>query len=196
VTDPIRRLITQLSRLPGVGEKTATRLAFHILRDSKDLARDLAEALVEVSEEVQLCSVCCNLAAADPCAVCADTRRDESVICVVEQPQDLLAVEQSGEFQGTFHVLHGALSPLDGVGPDQIHVKELLARLGGDAITEVILATNPTVEGEATALYLAKLIRPLEIRVTRIAQGISVGSELEYTDGGTIARALQNRREI
>ncbi len=196
MTDPIRRLITQLSRLPGIGEKTATRLAFHILRDSKDLARDLAEALVEVSEEVQLCSVCCNLAAADPCAVCADARRDESVVCVVEQPQDLLAVEQSGEFQGTFHVLHGALSPLDGVGPDQIHVKELLARLGGDTVTEVILATNPTVEGEATALYLARLIRPLEIRVTRIAQGISVGSELEYTDGGTIARALQNRREI
>lgn len=196
MTDPIRRLITQLSRLPGVGEKTATRLAFHILRDSKDLARDLAEALVEVTAEVQLCSVCCNLAAADPCAVCADTRRDASVMCVVEQPQDLLAVEQSGEFQGTFHVLHGALSPLDGVGPDQIHVKELLARLGGDEVTEVILATNPTVEGEATALYLARLIRPLEIRVTRIAQGISVGSELEYTDGGTIARALQNRREI
>jgi len=196
VTDPIRRLVTQLSRLPGIGEKTATRLAFHILRDRKELAQDLAAALVEVSQEVQLCSVCCNLAATDPCPVCSDARRDVSLVCVVEQPQDLMAVDSSGEFQGGFHVLHGALSPLDGVGPDQIHVKELLVRLGSGDVTEVILATNPTVEGEATALYLAKLIRPLDIRVTRIAQGISVGSELEYTDGGTIARALQNRQEI
>lgn len=196
MTDPIRRLVTQLSRLPGIGEKTATRLAFHILRDRRELAQELAAALVEVSQEVRLCSVCCNLAATDPCPVCSDTRRDASVVCVVEQPQDLMAVDSSGEFQGGFHVLHGALSPLDGVGPEQLHVKELLARLGSGDVTEVILATNPTVEGEATALYLAKLIRPLEIRVTRIAQGISVGSELEYTDGGTIARALQNRQEM
>jgi len=196
VTDPIKRLVGQLSRLPGVGEKTATRLAFHILRSKSDLAQDLAEALTDVAEQVQLCSVCCNLSGTDPCAICSEPRRDPALICVVEQPQDLLAVERSGEFPGTFHVLHGALSPLDGVGPDDIHVKELLGRVGGDGPKEVILATNPTVEGEATALYLAKLLKPVGVKVTRIAQGVSVGAELEYTDGGTIARALQNRQEI
>ncbi len=194
--DPVRRLVDQLTRLPSVGEKTATRLAYHILRDRGDLARDLADALVSVSQDVRLCSICCNLSGTDPCPICAEPRRDTGLVCVVEQPQDIPAVEQSGEFTGTFHVLHGALSPLDGVGPEEIHVAELLARVRDGGPTEIILATNPTVEGEATALYLAKLLKPLDIRVTRIAQGISVGSELEYTDGGTIARALRNRQEI
>lgn len=196
MTDPIRQLIGQLSRLPGIGEKTAMRLAFHILRSRSNLATDLAEALTAVAEEVQLCSECCNLSASDPCAICADPRRDRTVICVVEQPQDLLAVDRSGEFRGRYHVLHGTLSPIDGVGPDDIHIKELLGRLRDNGPDEVILATNPTVEGEATALYLARLLKPLGLRITRIAQGISVGAELEYTDGGTIARALQNRQEI
>ncbi|MDP7110836.1 MAG: recombination mediator RecR [Myxococcota bacterium] len=196
MSDPVRRLVDQLTRLPSVGEKTATRLAYHILRDRQDLARDLAEALVSVAEDVRLCSVCCNLSGTDPCPICAEPRRDVGLVCVVEQPQDIPAVEQSGEYSGTFHVLHGSLNPLDGVGPEDIHVAELLARVRDGDLSEVILATNPTVEGEATALYLAKLLKPLEIRVTRIAQGISVGSELEYTDGGTIARALRNRQEI
>lgn len=196
MNDPVRRLVDQLTRLPSVGEKTATRLAYHILRARGDLAQDLAEALLSVARDVRLCSVCCNLSGSDPCPICEDPRRDRSVVCVVEQPQDIPAVEQSGEYDGSFHVLHGALSPLDGVGPEEIHVAELLARVRDDGPTEAILATNPTVEGEATALYLAKLLKPLGIRVTRLAQGISVGSELEYTDGGTIARALRNRQEL
>jgi len=194
--DPIRRLVHEFSRLPGIGEKTATRLAYHVLRARDELPHDLARALVDVAEQVQLCSVCCNLTGSDPCAICADARRDATLICVVEQPQDLLAVDASGEFPGQFHVLHGTLSPLDGVGPDDLHIAELLARVRDGDLREVILATNSTVEGEATALYLAKLLKPLEIKVSRLAQGISVGSELEYTDGGTIARALQNRREM
>ena len=196
MTDPIRRLVDQLSRLPSVGEKTATRLAYHILRARDDLAHELADALVSVARDVRICSVCCNLSGTDPCALCADPRRDATQICVVEQPQDIPAVEQSGEYQGMFHVLHGALSPLDGVGPEDLHVKELLARVRDGAVGEVIVATNPTVEGEATALYLGKLLKPLGVRATRIAQGISVGSELEYTDSGTIARALRNRQEL
>ncbi len=194
--DPIQQLVRALSRLPGIGEKTATRLTFHILHEGEQLAGELAQALDGVSERVHLCSTCCNLSGTDPCPICADHRRDATLICVVERPQDILAIEHSGEFRGRFHVLHGALSPLDGVGPDEIHVAELLARVRDDSPTEVIVATNPTVEGEATALYLAKLLKPLGIRTTRIAQGINVGSELEYTDGGTIARALQNRRDI
>lgn len=196
MNDPVRRLVDQLTRLPSVGEKTATRLAYHILRARGDLAQDLAEALLSVARDVRLCSVCCNLSGSDPCPICVDPRRDRSVVCVVEQPQDIPAVEHSGEYDGSFHVLHGSLSPLDGVGPEEIHVAELLARIRDDGPTEVILATNPTVEGEATALYLARLLKPLGIRVTRLAQGISVGSELEYTDGGTIARALRNRQEV
>ncbi len=196
MSDPVRRLVDQLTRLPSVGEKTATRLAYHILRARGDLAQDLAEALISVAKDVRLCSVCCNLSGSDPCPLCADPRRDRGVVCVVEQPQDIPAVDQSGEYDGSFHVLHGALSPLDGVGPEEIHVAELLARIRDETPREVILATNPTVEGEATALYLARLLKPLGIKVTRIAQGISVGSELEYTDGGTIARALRNRQEV
>jgi len=194
--DPIRRLVHEFSRLPGIGEKTATRLTYHVLRSRDELARDLAAALVEVADHVQLCSTCCNLTGSDPCPICADPRRDAGLICVVEQPQDVLAIEASGEFPGTFHVLQGTLSPLDGVGPDELHIAELLARVRDGELREVILATNPTVEGEATALYLAKLLKPLDLTISRLAQGISVGSELEYTDGGTIARALQNRQEL
>ena len=184
-----------LARLPGVGEKTALRLAFHILESPPEYARDLADALSSLEREVRLCSTCCNLTAQDPCAICADPQRDTKMICVVESVPDLLAVERTREFRGRYHVLHGALSPLDGVGPDQLKLKELVSRLHGD-VQEVIVATDPTVEGEATALYLTRLIKPLGVRVTRIAQGIPMGGALEYADQVTLARALSGRREV
>lgn len=195
--DPIQRLTVELSRLPGIGEKTAQRLAFHILRAKPEYARSLASAIVDVVEKVRLCSVCCGLTELDPCAFCKDAKRDTSVICVVENVPDLLAVERTREFRGRYHVLHGALSPLDGVGPDQLRIKELVLRLqGADPVQEVIVATHPDVEGEATALYLTRLLRPLGVRVTRIAQGVPMGGDLEYADQATLARALQGRREI
>jgi recombination protein RecR len=192
--DPIARLTVLLAKLPGVGEKTAQRLAFHILKSPKEYASDLAEALLLLQQQVRLCSVCCNLTARDPCAICGDAQRDTRMICVVESVPDLLAVERTREFRGRYHVLHGALSPLDGVGPDQLKIKELLVRL--DGVSEVIIATDPTVEGEATALYLTRLVKPLGVRVTRIAQGLPMGGDLEYADQVTLARALQGRREI
>jgi recombination protein RecR len=192
--DPIARLTVLLAKLPGVGEKTAQRLAFHILKSPKEYASDLAEALLALQQQVRLCSVCCNLTARDPCAICGDAQRDTRMICVVESVPDLLAVERTREFRGRYHVLHGALSPLDGVGPDQLKIKELLVRL--DGVSEVIIATDPTVEGEATALYLTRLVKPLGVRVTRIAQGLPMGGDLEYADQVTLARALQGRREI
>jgi recombination protein RecR len=195
VTDPIARLTVLLAKLPGVGEKTAQRLAFHILEAAPEYARDLSQALIALREEVRLCSTCCNLTAHDPCAVCRDPQRDGRVICVVESVPDLLAVERTREFRGRYHVLHGALSPLDGVGPDQLKLRELVARLG-QGVEEVIVATNPTVEGEATALYITRLVKPLGVRVTRIAQGLPMGGDLEYADQVTLARALQGRREI
>jgi len=195
--DPITRLTTELAKLPGIGEKTAQRLAYHILQSKPEYARGLAEALVDVVENVRLCSVCCTLTEPDPCAICSDPRRDPSLLCVVENVPDLLAVERSREYRGRYHVLHGAISPLDGVGPDRLRIRELLRRLeGGEPVREVIVATNPDVEGEATALYLTKLLRPMGIRVTRIAQGVPIGGDLEYADQATIARALQGRREI
>ena len=194
MTDPIARLTVLLARLPGVGEKTAQRLAFHILKSPPEYARELAEALLALRDEVRLCSSCCNLTAQDPCPICSDAQRDARVICVVESVPDLLAIERTREFRGRYHVLHGALSPLDGVGPDQLKIKELLPRLSG--VEEVIVATDPTVEGEATALYLTRLVKPLGVRVTRIAQGVPTGSDLEYADQVTLARALQGRREI
>lgn len=199
--DPIQRLTAELARLPGIGEKTAQRLAFHILRSKQGYARDLAAAIVDVVEKVRLCSVCCSLTEADPCAICSDGRRDDRVICVVENVPDLLAVERTREFRGRYHVLHGALSPLDGVGPDQLRVKELVRRLGTppeghDRAEEVIVATNPDVEGEATALYLTRLLKPLGVRVTRIAQGVPMGGDLEYADQATLARALAGRLEL
>jgi recombination protein RecR len=192
--DPIARLTVLFARLPGVGEKTAQRLAFHVLKSPPEYARDLAEALLALRDEVRLCSTCCNLTATDPCPICADPQRDAKVICVVESVPDLLAIERTREFRGRYHVLHGALSPLDGIGPDQLKIKELLARLTG--VDEVIVATDPTVEGEATALYITKLVKPLGVRVTRIAQGVPMGGDLEYADQVTLARALQGRREL
>lgn len=194
--DPIARLIRLLAKLPGVGEKTATRHAFHVLRAPESFARELAAALVEVKDKIRLCSTCMNLTENDPCALCADVRRDARLVCVVATPTDLYAIERAGGFRGRYHVLHGVLSPLEGIGPDDLRLRELLARLAGSAVEEVIVATSPNVEGEATALYLAKVCKPLGVRVTRIASGLAVGGELEYADGVTITRALDNRRDM
>ena len=196
--DPIAHLSLLLSKLPGIGEKTAQRLAFHVLRAGPGYARELAQSLLALETSVRLCSRCCNLTAQDPCAICRDGRRDDKSICVVGTVPDLLAVERTREFRGRYHVLHGALSPLDGVGPDQLKLKELLARLHDPEhpVQEVIVATDPTVEGEATALYLARLLKPLGVKVTRIAQGVPMGGNLEYADQVTLARALSGRREV
>lgn len=195
-TDPISRLIRELAKLPGIGEKTASRLAFHILRAPGEYARDLAQALVEVKDKIRLCSTCMNLTEQDPCTLCSDARRDPSLVAVVATPPDLYAIERTGGFRGRYHVLHGVLSPLEGIGPDDLRIKELLARVGRGEIQEIIVATSPNVEGEATALYLAKVLRPLGVRTTRIASGLAVGGELEYADGVTITRALEARREM
>jgi recombination protein RecR len=193
-SDPITRLIRELAKLPGVGEKTATRLAFHVLRAPAEHAHDLARALVDVKEKIRLCEMCMNLTEQTPCTLCADARRDPSLVCVVATPPDLHAIERTGGFRGRYHVLHGVLSPLEGVGPDDLRIKELLGRLG--EVRELIIATSPNVEGEATALYLAKVCKPLGVKVTRIASGLAVGGELEYADGVTISRALEARREM
>ena len=192
--DPIKRLVHAFTRLPGVGEKTATRLAFFVLRSEPKVAHDLADALRDVKAQVGLCSVCCTLTAEDPCKTCRDPRRDDTVICVVESVPSQMAIERTGEFRGRYHVLHGVLAPLDGVGPEQLHLKELMARLGG--VEEVIVATNPTVEGEATALYIQRLVSPLGVRVTRIASGVPTGADLEYADELTLSRALAGRRAL
>ncbi|MEK6608437.1 MAG: recombination mediator RecR [Myxococcota bacterium] len=196
MASPLDRLVDELSRLPGIGRKTATRLAFHVLRAPEEEARALARAIDEVRAKLSLCSVCCYLTDEDPCAICRDARRDQSQICVVAQPQDVMALERTGSFRGLYHVLHGVLSPLDGVGPDDLKIAKLLRRLEGGDVQEVIIATSPNVEGDATGVYLAKLIRPLGPRVTRIASGIPIGGELEYADGVTIGRALGGRREL
>ena len=190
------RLIEQLTRLPGIGEKTAGRLAFHILRCDRNYAEALAAAVLAVKDETRLCSICFALTEPDPCPLCTDPTRSSDAICVVEEPSDLLAVERAREFRGRYHVLHGALAPLDGVGPDELKIQPLLVRLRDGAVREVILATNPTAEGEATALYLARLIKPLGLRVTRIAHGIPVGGDLEYVDVMTVGRALEGRRDM
>ncbi len=194
-SDPIRRLVHAFTRLPGIGEKSATRLAFHVLNADDLVARELASALVQVKERIQLCSVCCNLTEADPCRFCSDPRRDDRIICVVESVQGLMAIERTGEYRGRYHVLHGVLAPLDGIGPDELHLRELITRLR-DTVEEVIVATNPSVEGEATALYIHRLAAPLDVRVTRIASGVPIGSDLEYADQVTLSRALEGRREI
>jgi recombination protein RecR len=198
---PIARLVQQLGKLPGIGEKTAARLAFHILRASPEDAAALAAAIAEVKQKIRFCSVCCDLTEADPCAICRDARRDAGVVCVVAQPQDVVAIERTGGYRGRYHVLHGVLSPLDGIGPDDLRITELVARCAGrpdddGAIREAILATSPSVEGEATAVYLAKLLRPLGVRATRIATGVPIGGELEYADQVTLARAIDGRREM
>jgi recombination protein RecR len=195
--DALNDLIDILGRLPGIGHKTAQRLAFHLLRKAPELPLALATALRDVVEQVGTCSICQGLGSSDPCATCADQRRQRETICVVAQPQDINAIEATAEYQGLYHVLHGVLSPLDGLGPEDIRAKELLARLPGDPqIGEVIIALPTSVEGEATSLYLAGLLRPLGIRVTRIAAGIPMGGEIEYADRLTLGRALGDRREI
>jgi recombination protein RecR len=190
------RLIEQLTRLPGIGEKTAGRLAFHILRADRTYAEALAEAIISLKDDTRLCSVCYGLTEQDPCGICSDPTRAADAICVVEEPGDLLAVERAREFRGRYHVLHGALAPLDGIGPDELKIQPLLVRLRDGGVREVILATNPSAEGEATAMYLARLLKPLGVRVTRIAHGIPVGGDLEYADVVTLGRALEGRREM
>ncbi len=196
VADPIARLVRELARLPGIGEKTAQRLAFHILEAGPELAGDLATAITSVVRDVRCCSSCQTLTDRDPCPICADPQRDARTVCVVEGVPDLVAVERTHEYRGRYHVLHGALSPLDGVGPGDLKVRELLLRLEQSPVEEVVLATNPDVEGEATALYLTKLLKPLGVKVTRIAQGVPMGGDLEYADQVTLARALAGRREV
>ena len=214
--DPIQRLVRELSKLPGIGQKTATRLAFHVLRAPAEQARDLANALIEIKERIRLCSVCMNLTEQDPCSICQDPARDPQVVCVVAYPPDLLAIEKTGSFRGRYHVLHGVLSPLEGIGPDDLRLRELLSRLSAPAgtssglslnpafsgagaglqVREVIVATSPNVEGEATAMYVARTLKPLGLKVTRIASGLPIGGDLEYADGVTIARALEVRRDM
>jgi recombination protein RecR len=195
-SEPIERLITELANLPGIGRKTAARLAFYILRIPKREAQELARAIMDVKERIQLCSVCFNLTDRDPCRICSDSRRNGEVICVVEEPSDLMAIEGTGDYNGKYHVLHGTLSPLEGIGPEDIKAKELVERVETGTVREVIMATNPNVEGGATALYLTKMLRPFGVKVTRIAAGIPMGGDIEYTDGPTLVKALEGRREI
>jgi recombination protein RecR len=192
----LQNLVDQFKRLPGIGAKSAQRLAFHVLKTPRDEAERLCDAIREVKDKVTYCSVCNNITDTDPCAYCADPARDHRIICVVEEPQNVQVIEKSGGYRGVYHVLLGALSPLQGIGPDDLKIKGLLARLGTDGGEEIILATNPTVEGEATAIYLARLLKPLGVRVTRIATGIPVGSDLEYADELTMGRAMEGRREL
>src|SRR5687768_9780292 len=198
--DPIRRLVQELSRLPGIGEKTATRLAFHLVRGNRQQVLDLAQALIDVTDKIRLCSVCMNMTEQDPCTLCSDPRREPDTICVVATPSDLIAIDRGGHFRGRFHVLHGLLSPLEGIGPDDIRVAELVRRLAGTAdagpVLEVIIATSPSVDGEATAMYVARVLKPLGVKVSRIATGLPVGGELEYSDQATIARALAGRAPL
>ncbi|MCR8846543.1 recombination mediator RecR [Paenibacillus sp. SC116] len=194
--EPIAKLIEAFSRLPGVGPKTAARLAFHVLRMQEDDVIDFAKALVNVKRNLTYCSVCCNITDTDPCRICQDKSRDTSVICVVQETKDLVAMERMKEFQGHYHVLQGAISPMEGIGPEDIKLAELLKRLSDERVKEIILATNPNIEGEATAMYISRLVRPFGIKVTRIAHGLPVGGDLEYADEVTLSKALEGRREL
>ncbi|SFF34426.1 DNA replication and repair protein RecR [Paenibacillus catalpae] len=194
--EPIAKLIDAFTRLPGIGPKTAARLAFHVLRMKEDDVIDFAKALVSVKRNLTYCSVCCNITDTDPCRICQDKTRDNSVICVVQESRDLVAMERTKEFQGYYHVLQGAISPIEGIGPDQIKIAELLRRLSDERVQELILATNPNIEGEATAMYISRLVKPFGIRVTRIAHGLPVGGDLEYADEVTLSKALEGRREL
>jgi len=194
--EPVARLIEEFNKLPGIGPKTAQRLTFFLLRAPAEQARALAEAILQVKAKIVFCSICFNITDKDPCAICAGADRDPTAICVVEEPLDILALERTRQYRGLYHVLHGAISPVDGIGPEDLKVRELLERLKKSAIQEVILATNPNLEGEATAMYLARLIQPTGIRVTRLARGLPVGGDLEYADEVTLARALEGRREM
>ena len=193
---PIERLIRELSKFPGVGAKTATRLAFYIMRSSGEDAKSLSDAILAVKEKIRLCSECFNITDINPCLLCRDERRTKNLICVVEEPQDVAAIEMTAEYKGLYHVLHGVLSPLDGVGPDDLNLKHLVERVLDNDVTEVIVATNPKVEGETTALYISRLLKPFAVKVTRLAQGLPMGGELEYFDEATVSRAIEGRREI
>ncbi|MCQ2567080.1 MAG: recombination mediator RecR [Mogibacterium sp.] len=194
---PLNKLINELSKLPGIGGKTAQRLAFHILSLTDKEAGDLAESIMQAKNNLHYCSVCGNLTDTDPCRICADKERDNSIICIVETPQDVMAMERIREFNGLYHVLHGAISPVEGIGPNDINLKSLITRLqGNDDIKEIIIATNPNIEGEATAMYISRLIKPSGIKVTRIAHGIPVGGDLEYADEVTLLKAIEGRREL
>lgn len=193
---PLTELIAQFERLPGIGRKTAQRLAFSILEQPPERAEKFAEALVNARRKIHFCKVCQGLTDKEVCDICDDSRRDRSVICVVSEPKDIMAFERTREYAGVYHVLHGVISPLDGIGPDQLRIKELMARLGSGEVNEIIMATNPTVEGEATASYISRLVKPMGIKVTRLAYGIPVGGDLEYADEFTLARALEGRNEI
>jgi len=193
---PIARLVCELAKLPGVGEKTAARLAFHILRAPSEDAAALASAITDLRAKIRLCTECWDFTEENPCEICRDQRRDRALLCAVAHPQDVIAIERTGGYRGRYHVLHGVLSPLDGIGPEDLRIAELIRRCGQGDLREVIVATNPSVEGETTAIYLAKLIRPLGVRVSRIATGVPMGGELEYADRLTLARAIDGRREL
>ena len=195
-SDTVNKLINQFEKLPGIGHKTAVRLAFYILEAPEDVAKEMSKTLIEAKENVKFCSICYNLTEKDPCDICSDKKRDDSTICVVENVKDVIAMEKTHEYKGLYHVLHGAISPMNNISAGDIKIKELLSRLSDDKIKEVILATNPTVEGEATAMYISRLIKALGINVTRIAHGIPVGGDLEYTDEITLIKALEGRREM
>jgi recombination protein RecR len=194
--EPLSRLIDEFRRLPGIGQKSAQRIAFHLLRNSRDDAARLAQAVLDVKDKLGICTVCNNISDGDLCRYCSDPSRDQSTICVVEEPPNVLPIEVTRTFSGLYHILHGSLSPLRGIGPEQLRIKSLLTRLQGANVQEIILATNPTVEGEATAAYLSRLLKPLGIKITRIAMGIPVGSDLEYADEVTMSKSLENRREL
>lgn len=193
---PVQDLIDELAKLPGIGRKTAQRLAFHLLKIDAAAAKKLASSIVVMKDTVRFCPKCFNFAAGDLCEYCSDPRRDDAIVCVVEEAPDIVSIEKTGEFRGRYHVLGGAISPIDGIGPDDLHLQELLTRISSDGVREVIVATNPNVEGEATAMYLARLLVPVGVKVTRIASGLPVGGDLEYADEVTLGRALQGRREL
>jgi recombination protein RecR len=194
--EPLARLILEIKRLPGIGQKSAQRIAFHVLRSKREDVDRLTQALIDVKEKLGICALCNNISDAETCSYCRDSSRDQSVICVLEEPHNILPIETTRQFHGLYHILHGSISPLRGIGPEQLRIKSLLQRIENGAVKEVILATNPTVEGEATASYLSRLLKPLGLRVTRIAMGIPVGSDLEYADEVTMLKSLENRREL
>jgi len=194
--EPLARLITEFKRLPGVGQKSAQRLAFHVLRVPREDAQRLADSILDVKDKLGLCAVCNNIADSELCQFCSDSNRDSSIVCVVEEPHNIVGIESTRQFQGRYHVLHGALSPLRGIGPESLKIKGLVERIGQGEIQELIVATNPTVEGEATAVYLARLLKPLGVKVSRIAMGIPVGSDIEFADEVTISKAMEGRREM
>lgn len=196
IAEPIARLIAELNKLPGIGPKSAQRLTYHLLHMPDEEVKSLAEAIRSLKEKVELCSVCCNITDRNPCPICQDEQRDHSKLCVVERPSDIIPLERTGKFKGVYHVLHGTISPAQGIGPQELKVKELLYRLQDNSVAEVILATNPTIEGEATAMYLRQMIRPLGIHISRLARGLPFGSDLEYADDMTLGQALEGRQEF